>query len=119
LIIESCNHVSMKQARSGFSSWITQRTSSILGKRDMVFASNTLGPKSYFVVQVPIKGNSLTFVRFAVFACLVLRWSLVTFLLVILTGMGQLSTVDGRLNSKYIDSLFKRLVVGPNGLGFG
>ena len=85
----------------------------------MVFASNTLGPKSYFVVQVPIKGNSLTFVRFAVFACLVLCWSLVTFLLVILTGMGQLSTVDGRLNSKYIDSLFKRLIVGPKGLGFG
>jgi hypothetical protein len=39
--------------------------------------------------------------------------------LVILTGMGQLSTVDGRLNSKYIDSLFKRLIVGPKGLGFG
>jgi hypothetical protein len=74
----------------------------------MVFASNTLGPKSYFVVQLPIKDNSLTFVRFAVFACLVLCWSLVTFLY-----------CRWSVDSKYIDSLFKRLIVGPKGLGFG
>lgn len=44
----SFNHVSVKNPKLGFKSKITERTSSILGAKDIVLARRTLGPNTDF-----------------------------------------------------------------------
>ena len=55
-MIESLNQVSVKNAKSGFTSEITHFTSSIFGARDMLLARSRLKPYSlsFFVIVGPV-----------------------------------------------------------------